>query len=88
MVKAIRHKTIVQPGGLIKVQADDLPVGSAVEVIVLEDIAATPLSDLHPLSGLSREERIEKIRAAIGGWKDDQEMAEIFAKIQADRHAS
>ncbi|MFZ4675051.1 MAG: ribbon-helix-helix domain-containing protein [Nodosilinea sp.] len=41
----------------------------------------------HPLSGLSREERIAKIQAAVGGWQDDPEIADIFAAIDRERHA-
>lgn len=41
----------------------------------------------HPLSGLSREERVAKIRSVVGGWQDDPEIAEVFAAIDRERHA-
>jgi len=91
MLNGFRQTAVVKPGGVIEVQSADLPVGSTVDVIVLinreasrGEAAATPN---HPLSGLSREERIAKIRAAVGGWKDDAEMANIFAAIDQERHA-
>ena len=41
----------------------------------------------HPLEHLSEEERLIKINAMLGGWKDDPEIAEIFAQIDQERHA-
>lgn len=41
----------------------------------------------HPLKGLTREERIAKIRTAVGGWQDDAEITDIFAAIDQERHA-
>lgn len=41
----------------------------------------------HPLEHLSEEERLVRINAVLGGWKDDLEIAEIFAQIDQDRHA-
>ncbi len=41
----------------------------------------------HPLSNLTKEERIAKIRESLGGWKDDSEITEIFSKIDQERHS-
>ncbi len=40
----------------------------------------------HPLANLKRDQRIAKIREALSGWKDDPEIAEIFAEIDKERH--
>lgn len=40
----------------------------------------------HPLSGLSFEERQQRIHASVGAWKDDPEVDQIFAEIDRDRH--
>jgi hypothetical protein len=87
MLNGVRQQTIVKPGGVIEVQSADLPVGSTVEVIVLINNDAAPDQLAHPLSGLSQTERRAKIRAAVGGWKHDPEIAEIFAEIDQERHA-
>ena len=86
MLNGLRQTTVVKPGGLIEVQSADLPVGSTVDVIVLINSNTASAQMSHPLSGLSREERIAKIRAAVGGWKDDLEIANIFAAIDQERH--
>ena len=41
----------------------------------------------HPLANLSDEERLAKINAVLGAWKDDPEIDEIFTQIDHDRHA-
>lgn len=41
----------------------------------------------HPLSGLSREERIAKIRSTVGGWQDDPEIIDVFSAVDRERHA-
>jgi hypothetical protein len=86
MLGELRQTVTVKPGGVIEVQSADLPVGSTVEVIVLVNrhTFSAPIS--HPLRGLTREERIAKIRAAVGGWQADDEMVEIFAAIDQSRH--
>lgn len=85
MINGIRQTAVVQPGGIVEVQSADLAEGSTVEVIILRDAPTETAS--HPLSGLSREQRISKIRDALGGWKDNPEIAENFAEIDQDRHA-
>lgn len=35
MLNGVRQKAVVQPGGVVQVQANELPVGQVVEVIVL-----------------------------------------------------
>jgi len=87
MLNGLRQTAVVKPGGVIEVQSAELPVGSTVDVIVLVNRDGAPATSSHPLSGLSREERIAKIRAAVGGWKDDAEIADIFAEIDQERHA-
>lgn len=87
MLNGLRQTAVVKPGGLIEIQSADLPVGSTVDVIVLLPNNAPQPQPPHPLSGLSREERLAKIRAALGGWKDDPEIAQIFAEIDQERHA-
>jgi len=86
MLNGLRQTTVVKPGGVIEVQSTDLPVGSTVDVIVLVRSDATSSQMIHPLSGLSREERIAKIRAAVGGWRGDSEIADIFTVIDQERH--
>jgi hypothetical protein len=86
MLNGLRQTAVVKPGGVIEVQSADLPVGSIVDVIVLVHSNAAPIQVSHPLRGLSREERIAKIRAAVGGWKEDSEIADIFAVISYERH--
>lgn len=85
MLKGIKQTAVVKPGGIIEVQSTDLPVGSTVEVIVLVNHVPSNQQDPHPLSGLSQEEHIAKIRAAIGGWKDDAEITAIFSDIAEER---
>ena len=88
MIDGIRQTAIVKPGGFIELQAAELPVGKTVEVIVLVDEAPTVSvnTSSHPLANLSPEQRIAKIRDALGGWKGDSEIAEIFSEIDSDRH--
>ena len=87
MLNELRQTVVVKPGGVIEVRSAELSVGSTVDVIVLINREATQPLPLHPLSGLSKEERIAKIRAAVGGWKDDPEIAEIFDEIAQERHS-
>lgn len=88
MINEIRQTALVQPGGIIEFQSNELPVGKTVEIIVLVDAPSILAStSTHPLANLSREQRIAKIRAALGGWKSDPEIAEIFAEIDRERHA-
>lgn len=87
MINGIRQTAVVQPGGIVELQSADLPVGSTVEVIVLVNAAdASVMLSPHPLSGLSQDQRIAKIHSALGGWKNDSEITEIFAEIDEERH--
>lgn len=61
MLNGLRQTAVVKPGGVIEVRSAELPVGSTVDVIVLINRDATQPLQLHPLSGLSKEERIAKI---------------------------
>lgn len=86
-IREIRKTTIVKPGGLIELRTADLTVGSKVEVIVLaEKVPQIKQDSSHPLANLSREQRIAKIEAALGGWKNDSEISEIFSNIDTERH--
>ncbi len=88
MINGIRQTAIVQPGGIVELRSTELPVGSTVEVIVLVDaVRANVTIAPHPLSGLSQDQRVSKIRAALGGWKDDSEITDIFSEIAKERHA-
>lgn len=87
MLNELRQTAVVRPGGVIEVRSAELPVGSTVDVIVLINRDGTKPLPFHPLRGLSKEDRIAKIRAALGGWKDDPEIAEIFDEIAQERHS-
>jgi hypothetical protein len=56
----------------------DLPDGEQVTVEVFR---------VHPLSHLTPEERQICIDSALGGWKDDSNLDNIFAEIDQERHA-
>lgn len=87
MTTATRKRAIVQPGGVIEVKSEDFPVGTTVEVIVLAAVEAPPSPLVHPLAGLSRDERIAKIRELMP-WEDsDPELDEIFSNLAKERHA-
>lgn len=45
------------------------------------------VSPIHPLSHLNPEERLQRINAILGAWKDQPELIEIFAEINRERHA-
>ena len=90
MINGIRQTAVVKPGGMIELQAAELPVGKTVEVIVLLDNSVpntVATAGSHPLVGLSREQRISKIRSALGGWKNDTEITDIFTEVDRERHA-
>lgn len=87
MSTVIRQRAIVEAGGIISVQSDNLPIGATVEVIILPTVEAETSPLEHPLAGLSQEERITRIRSAIGGEPPDPELNEIFAELDRERHA-
>ena len=89
MINGIRKNAVVKPGGFIELQATELPVGTTVEVIVLVDETPTSQASMstHPLANLSKAERTAKIQAALGSWKNDSEITEIFSEIDRARHA-
>jgi hypothetical protein len=91
MIHEIRQTALVQPGGIIELQSNELPVGQTVKIIILvappTSVGTTPVSTSHhPLANLSQEQRCAKIQAALSGWKNDPEIAEIFADIDRERH--
>lgn len=56
----------------------DLPDGEQVTIEVFR---------VHPLSQFTLEERQIRIDSALGGWKDDPNLDNIFAEIDRERHA-
>jgi hypothetical protein len=58
---------------------NNLPNGSVVKL---------EISPVHPLMHLSDLECQQKILGAIGDWKDDREIDEIFTLIDRQRHAA
>ncbi len=80
MLKGIRQEAVVQPGGIIELAPTDLPVGMAVEVIVLlneEMLSAEPEKD---------EKWVRFYETVVGAWKDDTEINQIFQEIDRARH--
>ncbi|MCY7275043.1 MAG: hypothetical protein LH702_15240 [Phormidesmis sp. CAN_BIN44] len=72
-VKGIKRGQIIE---LIEVL--DVPDGEQVTVEV---------SRVHPLSQLTPKERQMRIDSALGGWKNDPNLDNIFAEIDRERHA-
>lgn len=81
MIKGIRQKTIVKPGGAIELACADLPVGTSVEVIVLIDAGKET-----PPESLSQEEKWTRFYSVLGAWKDDEDTDRVFAEIDRERH--
>ena len=73
MSPAKRIRTTVQPGGKIEIEAPDLPVGSAVEVLVIPTPASIPRRPLREI--LARAKGHQSFRSA----------AEVDAYLQAER---
>ena len=44
--------------------------------------------DIQQFRPFSLEEKRQKIEALCGSWADDQSIPQIFAEIEAQRHAS
>jgi len=53
MNKAIRQKAVVKPGGVIKIQSSELPVGTEVDVIVIMETAAKKEQSLRSIISAS-----------------------------------
>ncbi|MEA5469944.1 hypothetical protein [Spirulina sp. 06S082] len=68
----------------------DIPDGQKVMI----EIAGLParsdessgFAAIQTRSPLSEEERLERLMDLFGVWKDDEELDEIFAEIDRDRH--
>lgn len=70
----------IKRGQMIElVETLDIPDGEQVMIEV---------SRVHPLSQLMPAERRKQIDSALGGWKNDSNLDEIFAEIDQERHAS
>ena len=82
MLKGIKQKTIVKPGGAIELASTDLPVGTSVEVIVL----VTEQGD-HSKNASSQDEKWARFyEKAVGMWKDSEDIEQVFAEIDRERH--
>lgn len=51
MVRAVKQNVVVEPGGILRIQRDDLPEGATVEVIVM---IQQPHVDTAAHTGFSR----------------------------------
>ena len=81
MLKGIRQEAIVKQGGVIELASIDLPVGTSVEVIVLVDEGKQT-----PPESLSQEEKWARFYSVLGTWKDDEDIDQVFAEIDRERH--
>jgi hypothetical protein len=82
MLKSIRQEAVVQPGGIIELAPTDLPVGTAVEVIVLlNEESALPSAEPE-----KDEKWVRFYETVVGAWKDDPEINQIFQEIDRARH--
>jgi hypothetical protein len=80
MAEILRRTVIVEPGGIVQVQSDQLRVGSTVEVIVSVEIGPTP-GDAKPLvdsswatfigAGVSTGRTVEEIDADMRALRDE-----------------
>ena len=51
MLTALRQKAVVQPGGVIQINAPELKPGTLTEVVVLVEAAERPLASMVDLGG-------------------------------------
>ncbi|MGB3291415.1 MAG: hypothetical protein WBB01_00320 [Phormidesmis sp.] len=84
MLKGIRQEAIVKPGGIIELASPDLPVGISVEVIVLVNEDSRQPEDTAD----SEDKWAEFYKSAVGAWKDDEEINQIFKEIELNRRHS
>ena len=54
MLTALRQKAVVQPGGVIQINAPELKPGTLTEVVVLVEAAERPLASMVDLLGAGR----------------------------------
>jgi hypothetical protein len=54
MLTALRQKAVVQPGGVIQINAPELKPGTLTEVVVLVEAAERPLASMLDLLGAGR----------------------------------
>ncbi|MEL6580683.1 MAG: hypothetical protein AAFQ14_13110 [Cyanobacteria bacterium J06621_12] len=71
----------IKQGQTIKLleQVEDIADGEEIMVEI------STLS-VHPLADLSSDERQNRIKQALGAWRDEPEIDTIFAEIDRDRH--
>lgn len=54
MNQAIRQKAVVKPGGVIKIQSSELPVGTEVDVIVIVETPVKKKQSLRSIIGTGK----------------------------------
>lgn len=81
MLKEIRQKAVVQPGGVIELTSADFPVGTSVEVVVLVDEGRDRSTDVSD----NDKKWADFYKDVVGAWKDDEEINQIFKEIERDR---
>ncbi|MEL7067457.1 MAG: hypothetical protein AAGN15_02250 [Cyanobacteria bacterium J06581_3] len=84
MPKTLRQATTVKPGGVIELEPTDIPAGSAVEIIVMvtEDNGEQSASTSY-----SNDDKWARFyKNVVGVWKDDDDINQIFAEIDRERH--
>ena len=81
MLKEIRQEAVVKPGGVIEIASTDLPVGTAVEVIVVVEEESNQ-SEATP----DDDKWADFDKNVVGAWKNDEEINQIFKEIERDRH--
>ena len=64
-------------------QINSIPDGA--EIIVELEVSTTDTNEIKQL--LTDEERLIKLNQLFGAWKEQQELIEIFAEIDRERHA-
>ena len=64
-------------------QINSIPNGA--EIIVELEVSTTDTNEIKQL--LTDEERLIKLNQLFGAWKEQQELIEIFAEIDRERHA-
>ena len=67
-------------------EALDIPDGQAVTIEITEIQERSRFAPIQTRSQLSEEERLARLQDLFGVWKDNEELDEIFAEIDRDRH--
>ena len=77
MVRAIKQRATVQPGGLLEIRRPDLPTGATVEVIVMLDDAGNGASTQPPVS-------LGSLFGQVRGCFQSGEAADAFLRAERD----